>query len=450
MNAAKKMSVTQLIIITAVNMMGSGIVMLPSKLAQVGGLSIVSWLVTAVGSMLLAYAFAQCGMYSKKPGGMNGYAEYPFGKAGNFLCGYSYGISIVIANVAIDTSAVGYGANFFGVTLTPFMTCVYTILVLWVATIPNFGGPQITGKISSVTVWGVILPILLMSTAGWFFFSGDLYLNNWNVHDLPFGTAVGNAITMTLWSFLGLESACANADAVENPEKAVPMAVLCATALCAVVYIASTNVMFGMLPAQEIAESSAPFGLAFAHMFGPVVSRVVMGMMTVACIGCLLGWQFTVPNIFKSMSLEGFMPHFFIETNKWGAPVKGMLVLTGIQSVMALSAISPNLNEQFETLVNLATITNLVCYILCMASVRLIMEAAGKKASLASTTIISTIGFVYALYACYASGFDAMTYGALVVFAGWMFYGYISPRYDLDRNMVSLSSTVNGRAVSSL
>lgn len=42
MSTTKKMSVTQLIIITAVNMMGSGIVMLPAKLAQVGGLSIIS------------------------------------------------------------------------------------------------------------------------------------------------------------------------------------------------------------------------------------------------------------------------------------------------------------------------------------------------------------------------------------------------------------------------
>ena len=55
----------QLTILTAVNMMGSGIIMLPTKLAQVGALSIVSWLVTAVGSMCLAYVFAKCGMYSQ-------------------------------------------------------------------------------------------------------------------------------------------------------------------------------------------------------------------------------------------------------------------------------------------------------------------------------------------------------------------------------------------------
>lgn len=104
MSQSNKMSVMQLTILTAVNMMGSGIIMLPTKLAQVGALSIVSWLVTAVGSMCLAYVFAKCGMYSKKGGGMGGYAEYSFGKAGNFMANYTYGVSLVFANTAIAIS----------------------------------------------------------------------------------------------------------------------------------------------------------------------------------------------------------------------------------------------------------------------------------------------------------------------------------------------------------
>ena len=54
-----KMSVTQLTLLTAINMMGSGIVMLPTKLAEIGTISILSWLITAVGSLCLAYAFAK-------------------------------------------------------------------------------------------------------------------------------------------------------------------------------------------------------------------------------------------------------------------------------------------------------------------------------------------------------------------------------------------------------
>lgn len=86
---SNKMSVTQLTLLTALNMMGSGIIMLPTKLAEVGTLSILSWLVTATGSTALAYAFAKCGMLSRKAGGMGGYAEYTFGKSGAFLANHS-------------------------------------------------------------------------------------------------------------------------------------------------------------------------------------------------------------------------------------------------------------------------------------------------------------------------------------------------------------------------
>ena len=54
-----KMSVMQLTLLTALNMMGSGIIMLPTKLAEIGTFSILSWLVTATGSTAMAYAFAK-------------------------------------------------------------------------------------------------------------------------------------------------------------------------------------------------------------------------------------------------------------------------------------------------------------------------------------------------------------------------------------------------------
>ena len=108
-----KMTVVQITLLTAINMMGSGIMMLPAKLAEVGTISIISWLVTAGGATALAYVFAKCGMFSKKSGGMGGYAEYAFGKTGNFLANYTYGISLLIANVAIAITVVGYSAEFF-------------------------------------------------------------------------------------------------------------------------------------------------------------------------------------------------------------------------------------------------------------------------------------------------------------------------------------------------
>lgn len=95
---------------------------------------------------------------------------------------------------------------------------------------------------------GVIIPVVGLCIIGWFWFSPTLYVDSWNPHHAPFFSAVGSSIAMTLWAFLGLESACANTDVVENPERNVPIAVLGGTLGAAVIYIVSTNVIAGIVP----------------------------------------------------------------------------------------------------------------------------------------------------------------------------------------------------------
>lgn len=298
--------------------------------------------------MALAWAFAKCGMFSRKSGGMGGYAEYAFGKSGNFMANYTYGVSLLIANVAIAISAVGYGTELFGAALTPLQIGLATIAVLWVCTIANFGGARITGQISSVTVWGVIIPVVGLCIIGWFWFSPSMYVASWNPHHVPFFSAVGSSIAMTLWAFLGLESACANADVVENPEKNVPIAVLGGTLGAAVIYIVSTNVIAGIVPNMDLANSTAPFGLAFAQMFTPAVGKVIMALMVMSCCGSLLGWQFTIAQVFKSSADEGYFPKVFSRVTKVDAPVQGMLIIVIIQTGLSLMTISPSLNSQFN------------------------------------------------------------------------------------------------------
>lgn len=430
-----KMSVLQLTILTTVNMMGSGIIMLPTKLAEVGTISILSWIVTAVGSMALAYAFSKCGMYSRRSGGMGGYAEYTFGKSGNFMANYTYGISLLIANLAIAISAVGYGAELLGTNLTPFAICIATIAVLWICTVANFGGAHITGQISSITVWGVIIPVMGISIIGWHWFKADLYINSWNPHNFPFFQAVGSSIAMTLWAFLGMESACANSEAVDNPEKNVPIAVLGGTLGAAVIYIISTNVIAGIVPNLDLANSTAPFGLAFAQIFNPTVGKVIMALMIMSCCGSLLGWQFTIAQVFKSSSDAGYFPKVFSAVNKAEAPVKGMLTIVIIQSGLALMTISPSLNKQFNVLVNLAVVTNIIPYILSMATMIILQKVANvdpQKAKMGN--IVAFIGAAYSFYALYSSGEDAVMWGALATFLGWTLYGFVSPRFELENN----------------
>src|SRR5512144_179769 len=104
----KQMNLIQLTFIVTVNMMGSGIIMLPTNMAKVGAISLLSWVVTALGSMALAYGFAQAGLLNQRTGGMAAYAEDGYGKSGYFQTFFLYFISLAIANVAVAISAVGY------------------------------------------------------------------------------------------------------------------------------------------------------------------------------------------------------------------------------------------------------------------------------------------------------------------------------------------------------
>ncbi|MGL5245801.1 MAG: putrescine-ornithine antiporter, partial [Sarcina sp.] len=327
---------------------------------------------------------------------MGGYAEYAYGKSGSFMANYTYGLSLLIANAAIAISAVGYASVLFGITLSPLAVGLWTIFTLWLATVLNFGGARITGQISSVTIWGVILPVLFISVFGWFWFKGSLYVSAWNPNHLSFFDGISQSISITLWAFLGLESASANMDAVENPRKNVPIACLGGTIGAAVIYIISTNVMAGIVPNADLLHSNAPFGLAFAYMFTPFIGKIVMALMVISCFGSLLSWQFTIAQVFKSSAVEGYFPKIFNKVTKADAPVVGMVIITIIQTLLSLMTISPTLTKQFYVLVNLAVVTNLIPYLLSMGALNVMQK--DEHVAIKKSRVSDGIAFLASIY----------------------------------------------------
>jgi hypothetical protein len=209
MQEQKKMNLVQLTFLVAVNMMGSGIIMLPTNMAKVGAISLLSWIVTALGSMAIAYGFAQAGLFNQRPGGMSAYAEDAYGKPGYFITFLLYFLSLAIGNVAIGISAVGYLAGFFPwLSSTPIATCIGVIALLWLTTVANFGGPSWTGRIGSVTVWGVIIPVGLLSLIGWFWFKPATFAAAWNPHGYSLLEGMGSSITRCSASMLVRHAGC--------------------------------------------------------------------------------------------------------------------------------------------------------------------------------------------------------------------------------------------------
>jgi len=427
----KKMGLVGLTTLVAVNMMGSGIIMIPSSMAQLGAVSLLSWIITAIGSMAIAYCFAQCGVFCPRTGGMSAYSEEAHGRSAFFLCSFLYFLSLAIANVAIGISAVGYLTPFFpwlGSGAIPlFIGCVG---LLWLTTAANFGGASITGRLGAITVWGVIIPVAGLSVIGWFWFEPQIFADAWNPKQIPIVEAITQSIPLTLWAFLGMESAAQNSDAVEDPKRNVPLACLLGTLGAAVVYVLSTTVIQGIIPNAQLANSSAPFALVYAQMFNPLVGKIIMALAVIACIGSLLGWQFTLAQTAKVTADQGMFPKLFGTVTSAGAPIAGMIVCGVLQTLLALSTISPDAREQFGKLVSLAAVTNLLPYVTALSGLLVIMFKANVSRSVYSrNTAVLMVAMAYSYYAIYASGKDAV-FGAFIVLAvGYLIYGFIAKSF---------------------
>ncbi len=241
---------------------------------------------------------------------------------------------------------------------------------------------------------------------------------------------MGSSISLTLWAFLGMESAAQNSGAVENPKRDVPLACMFGTLGAAVIYVLSTAVIQGIVPNAELANSTGPFGLAYAQMFSPTVGSIVMGLAVMACVGSLLGWQFTLAETGRSAAADHMFPALFSKVTLSGAPIAGMIVMGVVQSGMALMTISPNLSEQFGVLVNLAVVTNVMPYIIALSALPSMMRAARVgDAQFRRTVIVALIAMLYSVFAIYASGKDAVFGGMLVAGVGWVIWGFIAPRF---------------------
>jgi putrescine:ornithine antiporter len=198
----------------------------------------------------------------------------------------------------------------------------------------------------------------------------------------------------------------------------------------AFVYILSTTVIQGIVPNAELVTSTGPFGLAYAKMFNPTIGSIVMALAVMACLGSLLGWQFTIAQTAKTAADDRMFPSIFSKVNRLDAPVAGMIVMAVVQSAMALSTISPSLNDQFNVLVNLAVVTNVVPYVLALSGLMVMMQKAHVSERVyRRNTVVATFAMIYSVFAIFASGKDAVLGGMIVMGIGYMIYGFIAHRF---------------------
>jgi basic amino acid/polyamine antiporter, APA family len=404
------------------NMIGSGVFLLPASLASYGGLSLVGWLVSAAGSVLLALVFARLARQRPGAGGPYAYTRDAFGDVPGFLVAWGYWLSTVGTLAALAVACVGYLDPIIpSIVRTPASAAILAVSLVWLAVGCNVAGVAIAGRVQIVTTLLKLSPLIIVSVGGLIFFDSSAVLSPSSVTETTLPAQVVAVVTLTLWAFLGLECATIPADAVRDPERTIPRATIVGTIATAIVYIASTVGLLSLVGSEALASSTAPFADGARRLFGETGARLVAIGAAISCFGALNGWTLIAGHVPMAAAADGVLPQLFGRLSARGTPARGMIVAGVLASLLVGTNYSRGLVDLFTFIILLCTLNTLVPYAFCALAVWLVP---GTRLS-AAAAAISVLAFVYAMFAIGGAGRDTVFYGFLLLLAGLPVYVWV-------------------------
>jgi APA family basic amino acid/polyamine antiporter len=410
------------------NMIGSGIFLLPASLAPYGGISLVGWLISAGGSLLLAQVFCSLARRAPMAGGPYAYTRLAFGDLAGFLMAWGYWISVLAAVAAIAIAFISYLTIFFPTLAShPVQASMAALAAIWLLTAVNALGIRAGGRMQVVTTVLKILPLVALVVFGWARFDPS--------HFIPFNptgqstfSAATATVSLTLWAFLGLESATIPAGSVSDPARTIPRATLLGTVLTALLYIGTTVVVMGILNPTSLATSTAPFADAAGVLAGSWAAYAVGIGAVVSCFGALNGWILIQGQIPLALATDGLFPKIFSRVSANGTPVIGLVISSVLVTLLVAANYTRSLVQLFTFSILLATLSCLVPYLFSsLAEWTLLRQERDASGGARKTgpVLVAILAFLYSFWAIAGSGQEAVYWGFLLLMAGVPVYVWV-------------------------
>jgi APA family basic amino acid/polyamine antiporter len=439
--ARRKLGFWMAVALVMGNMIGSGVFLVPAALAPYGLNSVVAWLFTSVGAIGLAIVFSRLSRAFPAAGGPYAYTHAAFGPMPAFLVAWSYWISVWVGNAAITTGSVSYLVPFFPrIAADPHVSAGVVLVFLWLLTAVNCIGVRSAGWVQTVTTVMKLVPLLAIAAAGLFVVRFSSLTINAAV---PFSIGgVTASATLTLWAFLGLESATIPDAKVENPERTIPRATMLGTVFTAFVYIVSCSTVLILLPTSQLASSNAPFADVARMFWGPAGAALVALAAAISGFGALNGWILLQGEVPYVMARNGVFPRTFGQASRRNTPIFALVFGSALVTILVLMNANETTVKVFTFMVLLATTATLVMYLVCcLALLRLqwLGRLGAARRGTLGLAIVGVLAALYALWAIVGAGREASLWGLAVLGIG-------VPVYWLMRRHARLGSGLQSSA----
>lgn len=406
------------------NMIASGVFLLPASLAAYGGIGLLGWVGSSAGAIVLALLFSRLSkMIPNALGGPFAYTRAGLGDFAAYLVAWGYAISIWCTNAAIAVAFVSYMTVFFEPLETNSLLSLGTGLsAIWLLTWVNTLGVKEVGWVQKITTILKITPLVLVTIMGLFFIDFENFMP-FNISSVSNFSAITATATLTLFAFLGLESATIPTGNIHEPEKTIPRATMIGTVITIFVYVLSSTVIMGMIPAAELKNSNAPFADAAAIIWGNSARYWVAAGAVVSTLGALNGWILLQGQMPMAAARDKLFPRIFDRESKKGVPVLGIIIGSVVISVMMMLNFTNGLNDTFTFLILIGTLAVLIPYLFSAASygIMILQNVLWRKDRI-SQLIIALLSFLFSLWAVVGSGQETVYWGIIAILSGIPFY----------------------------
>lgn len=236
-----------------------------------------------------------------------------------------------------------------------------TFLVTWLVYI----GIKESRKASNIMVLIKIGIILAVIIGGIFFVKPE----NWT----PFAPngigGVMSGVAAVFFAFIGFDSISTTAEECKNPQRDLPKAMIYCLLICAVLYVAITLVLTGMVNYKEL-NVKDPLAYVFEYVGFDHMAGIISVTSVIAITSALLVFQLAQPRIWMTMSRDGLLWKKFATIHpKYKTPSFATIV-TGI--VVAI----PALFFKMDFFVDLTSVGTFFAFILVCCGV-LYMDHSG-------------------------------------------------------------------------
>jgi basic amino acid/polyamine antiporter, APA family len=397
------------------NMIGSGVFLLPASLAPYGLNSIVGWIFTATGGVLLAIVFAQLSRIYPQAGGPYLYPRVAFGECCGFVMAWGYWMSVWVGNAAIAIGSVAALSELVpALRTTEGAPALTAVAMIWILTFINWRGVKQVGVLQLVTTVLKLMPLLAVIILAFVLLAGnDTSLIK--VEPQPFTiSAMTAAAILTLWPLLGLESATVPAENVIDPTRNIPRATLWGTIVTAIIYVIACSAVILLIPGSQLKDSNAPFADLMRLFWGDWAAGAVALFVFISGFGALNGWILIQGEMPRVLAREKIFPQLFAHESRYRTPDYSLFITSTLVTIVMLMNYSGSMVNVFTFIILISTSAYLVMYLFCaLAAFKLAlrgdMGVRGRR--LLWLLAVAMLGALYSAWTLWGAGKEAFLWG---------------------------------------